>query len=424
MVPGGWVKIDGMTPDSLNWMFSGARIISFKGTAVTAEGADIGFPPLHMHHLHVSRVPHGGYDLEDYILTKLSNASHEWISPEWNFHFFETHGDFGVGDSFGVGASSSEGYRRSLPEGYCLHTPIGNDVAVYAMLNDVRVRGAAYDAWLQLEVTLADGDCRRAGQLWFHSPKRSVMRHNAQGTRGRFDQMDPFQFDALSEPSVAWWTAHMPVSGRMLPGLWIHMHRVRAAHFLMHRGLPHHAICAAVTTPNNHHSTVPLRPDHNRSGVLALHEAALEQLYARLAADDATICHDDPNMPTSVFIRSHPELRPRSSYDRQGALECAPWVFAAGDVATVVVFARVNWDPELALVGMHVTPFFYIELDDANAPEHDWAVYSEPLNPECAPPPHRRSRASCGSVRLVCCSLRRSACSVRSRCDAEAADKV
>lgn len=59
MVPGGWIEIE--TADtSLNSIIpGGTRVLSFKGYASDSSGVEIGFPPFHMHHLHVSRVPRG-----------------------------------------------------------------------------------------------------------------------------------------------------------------------------------------------------------------------------------------------------------------------------------------------------------------------------------------------------------------------------
>lgn len=332
---------------------------------------------------------------------KVQTTNHPWADSEANFHFFEVHGDFGTAldADAATGRWATDGYRRRLPDGRCLHVPEHNDVTWYGMFNDVRVAGAPYDIWMHVEFETAapEQSCRRAGQLWLDNPARSVALQwgSSNGRQGfsmdanksRFDLFDPAQFDAIAEDSVAWFTSQMPVAARMLPNsLWVHLHRMRAQHFLLQHGPPSEALCRAVSPPgfesawlsqpSSHLASLPLRAFDGGVG-------GVEELYAALVEDDATICRDNPRVPTSVHVRSHPELQPDSSYDRQGAFTCRPWHFAKGDTVTVVVLIGVPWGGAFDLVGMHVNPFFYIDLDDPHETEQDWTVYSEPLNPPC-----------------------------------------
>ena len=66
-----------------------ASLIRYHGEAVNAFGVPIAYPPLHMHHIRIGRSFPG----------------------EFTLHWFETHGDYGVGPS-GVqpGTRVAEGY--------------------------------------------------------------------------------------------------------------------------------------------------------------------------------------------------------------------------------------------------------------------------------------------------------------------------
>ena len=78
---------------SLKLAFPGERVTLFYGDALGKySGAPLAFPPLHMHHVHLE---------------------HDGIS-----HWFETHGDYGFGN-----VTLSDGYKRTLPDGYCYVMP-------------------------------------------------------------------------------------------------------------------------------------------------------------------------------------------------------------------------------------------------------------------------------------------------------------
>lgn len=88
----------------------GSQITEYHGEAVSPTGEPIGYPPLHMHHIHIGRVFNGkqGY------------------TPHW----FETHGDYGV-EPFGLQPGTK------LAAGYCDVTA-RLPTYVDAQVNDVR----------------------------------------------------------------------------------------------------------------------------------------------------------------------------------------------------------------------------------------------------------------------------------------------
>ena len=109
-----------------------------------AAGTPIGYPPLHVHHIHI--------------------IHHTMAFPDGmaeDIHFWQTHGDFGAGPSFGIGAASTAGYIRRVPEGFAVvidpHDPT-QTFRLDSVVNDVRTGdGAALlGPWyLEIAVELA-----------------------------------------------------------------------------------------------------------------------------------------------------------------------------------------------------------------------------------------------------------------------------
>ena len=81
---------------SLNLPFDlvrpGSRIIAFTADAVDVSGTPVGYPPLHMHHVHLAKGEVG--------------------SDSYYNHWWEVHGDYGVGPY-------GHQPEQHLPEGYC-----------------------------------------------------------------------------------------------------------------------------------------------------------------------------------------------------------------------------------------------------------------------------------------------------------------
>jgi hypothetical protein len=96
----------------------GDRITAFVGHAVTDDGTPIGFPPLHIHHIHMRK-------------------GSAFASREHADHWFESHGDYSRGSDVGIGARSAIGYVTRVPAGYCVVTDeFAHDVDVNAQVND------------------------------------------------------------------------------------------------------------------------------------------------------------------------------------------------------------------------------------------------------------------------------------------------
>ena len=118
----------------------GDCIVAHAAHPATDGGVPIGFPPLHSHHIHVRK-----------------GDAHRSQSREVANHWFESHGDYPEGPSYGVGARSAASYVRRVPDGYCVRVSDATDVDVEAEINDVRVSGGALRWWLQLAFRVAPG---------------------------------------------------------------------------------------------------------------------------------------------------------------------------------------------------------------------------------------------------------------------------
>ena len=403
MHPGGWMVFWTRSHDALNWMLpAGMQITSFKSGAVTMEGVDIGYPPMHIHHVHVHRTRSSTEGNEPRCEAKdiweaTANGTRPFVSSDCNVHFAETHGDFATGPDYGVGAESSEGYRRRLPAGYCLVVPHGSNLLFHGIFNDVRSAGAAYDFFIHLDVTHRQADaelgagtarrgaaatppCKRAAQLNLLSPGRFILEGTGvdhEPARGfspvEVSLADPWQFHGINHDSITWFTLRMPVAGHLLSGgQWLHMHRVRALHLIVQRGPPSSALCRAAAGQD--HS----RPRRFASG----RPDALEAVYHELVSDTSTMCHDDRAVPTNVTIEADAELPPMSSYDRQGAVLCRQYEWAADEEVTIIALFRSRWARDIELIGMHVAFFTFADMGDA--PEQDWLLIAPTLNPQCA----------------------------------------
>ena len=224
-MPGQWRSLS--TQPLQNLLVDGDRVSGFIGSAATEDGALIGFPPLHAHHIHVRKGDlHGGYN----ALSAASGASGLGFvtSREHASHWFEVHGDYPVGTDFGVGAKSARGYSTLLPAGHCYLVSSADDIDINAEINDVRIASADSSEVLQLDYYLllaftlsGDDSCRSVSKFWFRHPKSVVLTNDVWA-----------RYDVPRTPAVTWWSGVFPAEGRMLHA-WLHTHRMRGAGFLL-----------------------------------------------------------------------------------------------------------------------------------------------------------------------------------------------
>lgn len=104
-------------------LWPGDRVKGYVGHLVTPEGEPVSVPPLHAHHIHIA----------------------ERVNlQQTDFHLWETHGDFSIGSTYGIGDISTKGYQKVLPAPYTAPVHAGAKIWVYSVINDVRtwVEGA------------------------------------------------------------------------------------------------------------------------------------------------------------------------------------------------------------------------------------------------------------------------------------------
>jgi len=345
----------------LSFLFSaGERIQSYVGTPVTADGQLIGFPPLHVHHVHVMR-------------GKPGNTQRNWQFLRNNsvddIHFFNTHGDFSDGDDYGVGSRSARAYTISLPDGYGLAIEEGMEYRTFAIIDDVRQPDAAatvLDFYLDIVFEMAPPTAKNASYLWVHNPSANQL-----------------MYQVPNYTSIAWWTGTMPASGKMLPGAtWVHEHRMRMSKY----GLV--VLSASLAELNFSCETYGIHSEvlENMTSTRVQSRvdnmtAAYERLLARHA--DAVICRTDPDTPTYMAVGRSvmPGVPDGSLFDRRGSLLCNSWAFARGDPVTVFTFieplalANAPWYPE------HTVFHMYAELTDSAI--ISTPVYGEAFNEGC-----------------------------------------
>ena len=87
-LPGRWLTLE-LDLLRSKIISEGDMVMSFVGDAMMADGKTLTYPPLHVHHLHVTGGP--------------------------TSHWFETHGDYD--------GHVERGYNTTLPDGYCMKTP-------------------------------------------------------------------------------------------------------------------------------------------------------------------------------------------------------------------------------------------------------------------------------------------------------------
>jgi len=159
----------------------------------------------------------------------------------------------------------------------------------------------------------------------------------------------------------------MPMSGRMLPGAWVHMHRMRAYRFLL---LENHLLNLNFSCGS-----------YGISQVFAEYSIVnATRTYEKILSVSEPICQSDVTVPAYVEIHGREEegFPNGTRYDRSGALLCRGWQFSKGDPWTVFTFFRNNWAENIYEVAMHTDFFFY--YDSGESVSYDSSVRGEFFN--------------------------------------------
>ena len=291
---------------------SGDRIVASASQPVAADGAPIGFPPLHNHHVHVRKGERG-------------------VDRAVNNHWFESHGDYPT-----AGAASTAGYTVALPAGYCV--VVGgdaDDIDVEAEVNDVRAAGAPPLVWyLQVAFRLAEAPCRPASKVWLRYPWSRALTDDWWN-----------RYAVPNAPALSWWSGELERDGALL-GAWLHSHRSRFADVLLLRGTP-----ADLGFRCDQSWGIAAPPHADADYALARN---LSRTRARLAATGSVVCRSDAAVPTAARVDGE-------WYDRRGAIACVPWSYRAGDAYTVVALHEPRWRPEERVTPQHTELWLWVD---------------------------------------------------------------
>ena len=372
----------------------GDRIVHYTGDTVSARDAStpIGYPPLHMHHIHV-------HHLED------------------SDHWFETHGDYAR-----AGDAHFDYSLASPPPGCCVVMDHSEPLLVSAQLNDVRFStnwgGTAMAGGSNLAPTVAN-EMRAQESLGMMPPCTATSTPGVYRTPGGHScspsyswyfriafeieqptppmptatssaaaatpcrpvhklvlgfpldahaQNDPLRrFDAGNRETVFVWSHKLPYGGSVVTPSHSHIHRARHGGHLLIRG--QHSL-EGLTGTSIDALRSSLLPQTDR--IAALRSLVLE----RARADGTLLCHDDESQPTFVHLPEHGDGH-GGHHDRQGSFVCEPFAFEAGELVTVVLFSKPVWALELELFPQHAQIFLYYE--PAHTRADNGAVFSAPL---------------------------------------------
>lgn len=306
----------------------GDRITSFIAVPVTQSGEPIGYPPLYVHHIHVGRLT-GYYDE----------------------HWFTTHGDFSVGNDYGIGARSTAGYTTFIPDGHHFAVDCPLPYAVQAIIQDMRTVPSAPELpSVFIEVTI--GLARRepatepATLVWNEAP------HGAFGYS---------RFAVLAEPSMSWWAMRWPASGELLPRAKLHSHYSRHHRLFVLDAAPQKLSFFASHVKSIEHLHDSVAPTSPHETMLLINLSHTEQTFSRMPS---TMCQDNSSMPSYIMAATpgHPEA---GAWARRRDLLCRPHTLHKGHVSTIVQLYQMVDQGDVRLFPMHTNTWFYIRTPGA-----------------------------------------------------------
>lgn len=327
--PGGTYDITSTIISTL--LEPGDQIISMTAMPTTASGEPIGLPPLYVHHIHIGR-----------------------LSSFYDEHWFTSHGDYPVGDDFGIGARSTKGYTTFLPEKSSFTVECRLPFAVQSIIQDMRAIASAPELTIFVEVVFG-----LAPREEVTEPATLVWNEAPHGPFGYW------RFGVLPEPSMSWWTMRWPTSGSLLPNAKLHSHYAR-----------HHRLFVLDEEPQNlaffethvrnivyvHDSPVP--PTSGHETMVLRNLSHTEQTLLRMPS---VICHDDDSMPS--YIKLATEGHPNGAlWARRRDFICRPYQVLKGRISTLVqMYKAVD---QLDFVGpypMHTNTWFYLQMPGAES---------------------------------------------------------
>ena len=332
---GGTYDITSPIIDSLLGVGDRTRILSFTAMPVTYSGEPVGYPPLYVHHIHVGR-----------------------LTDFYDEHWFTSHGDFPIGNDFGIGALSNKGYTTFLPKGYSFSVDCRLPFAVTAILQDMRSISSAPELSIFVEVNFvlappehwynigAVAQLKPATLVWNEAP------------HGPFGYS---RFAVLNKPSMSWWTMRWPTTGELLPNAKLHSHYARHHRLFLIDAAPQKMAFFASHVSGIQYLHDSVAPTSGHETMLLVNLSHTEQVLSRLPS---VICQDDGSKPS--FLVATPLGQANASlWARRRELICNPYTLEGGRISTFVQLFRPVANPDVALFPMHTNTWFYIRIPGA-----------------------------------------------------------
>ena len=330
----------------------GDRITSFTALPVTHLGEPVGYPPLYVHHIHVGR-----------------------LTDFYDEHWFTSHGDFPIGNDFGIGARSTKGYTTSLPDGYCFAVDCELPFAVQAIIQDMRSVLSAPELSIYVEVNFGLAPLEAATEpatlVWNEAP------------HGPFGYS---RFAVLGEPTMSWWTMRWPASGELFPSARLHSHYARHYRLFLIDGAPETLANFGSHVRNIEYLHDSIPPTSGHETMLLVNLSHTEQTFSQLPS---TMCQDDANSP-GYIVAAYPGHPNASLWARYREFVCARQEVHEGHVSTFVQLYKALVQAEVRLYPMHTNTWFYMRMpgatssSDFKAVSYRYATYrttsiSEPI---------------------------------------------
>ena len=313
--------------EKLKSMPDGLYVLNHFAAPVNSDGDALDFPPIHIHHVHVSPGAHNSYRAAN------SRCAYDAEMCSHPFHVLaEQHGD-------GVCLPEDGGtdcYLEDLPDGYgkMVRTPM----TITSELNDARAPNSPELEWyFQIAARWVPVKSRTGSELvplslhYMWSPGR--MDINDQSTMiNTF--LTPTAYD-----SFIWYTGHMFGTGKLIRGK-EHAHNTVFDESYLFSGTPEQlGLGSSKFRPiSNAYDAVPTSQTgfkNNRELVAYV----LEQYDKAMLSDNLTgprlICHaKTSNLRVDGY-----------DYDRRAPTHCNEWNFKKGEPFTVIGFNKHTGTP-------------------------------------------------------------------------------
>lgn len=313
------------------------RITQFTGDGVDDKGQPIPYPPLHMHHLHVTH-------------------------PQTN-HWFETHGDYELKPGLG--------YTTDVPDGYCigashLSNP-GAEFKYQALYNDVRFQDSVGMAsGINLGPSEQSGNSSQVGgdRQPYHWYARILFRLKPKlepcikvnkmvlfYPMSKESLKDLYQrYPVGNQPAVQYWSMAPTQSGRWIPGAaWQHSHRARYGGLILVKGKHTLASLTGIGRSCLASKRCPVQSE--------VRQAILN------SAGRNVICSNDPDVPWWEE-KQFPAQGYGGNYSRQGRFSCEPnFQLVKGEPLTVFSFDTPMWAGQVKEFPQHTMIFGYYVPD-------------------------------------------------------------